>query len=65
MILDGKILRDLFGHERIKPAIIRTSQRIVYNLQQLKQVVNRHDIITNSNLQGQIDFQITKISLKL
>ena len=40
MILDGKILRGLFEHERFKPAIIRTNQGNVYNLPQLKQVVN-------------------------
>ena len=40
MALDGKILRGLFGHKRLKPAIIRTSQGNVYNLLQLKQVVN-------------------------
>ena len=26
MTLDGKILRGLFEHERLKPAVIRTSQ---------------------------------------
>ena len=26
MTLDGKILRGLFGHERLKPANIRTNQ---------------------------------------
>ena len=36
MILDGKILRGLFEHERLKPATIRTSQGNVYNLSQLK-----------------------------
>ena len=40
MILDGKILRGLFEHERLKPAIIRTSQGNVHNLLQLKQVIN-------------------------
>ena len=40
MILDGKILRGLFEHERLKPAIIRTSQGNVCNLSQLKQIVN-------------------------
>ena len=38
--LDGKILRGLFEHERLKPAIIRTSQGNVCNIPQLKQVVN-------------------------
>ena len=31
MMLDGKILRHLFKHERLKPAIIRTSQGSVCN----------------------------------
>ena len=41
MTLDGKILRGLFEHERLKPAIIRPSKENVHNLQQLKEVVNR------------------------
>ena len=32
MTLDGKLLRGLFEHERIKPAIIRTSEGNVTNL---------------------------------
>ena len=36
MTLDGKILRGLFKHERLKPAIIRTSEGNVSNLSQLK-----------------------------
>ena len=39
MMLDGKILRGLFIHERLKPAIIRTSHGNVHNLVQLKQVM--------------------------
>ena len=39
MTLNGKILRGLFKHERLKPVII-TTQGNVYNLAQLKQVVN-------------------------
>ena len=34
MTLDGKILRGLFEHERLKPANIRTSQGNVQNLVQ-------------------------------
>ena len=48
MTLDGKILRGLFKHERLKPHII-TSQGNVYNLPQLKQVVNIGMILKNSN----------------
>ena len=36
MTLDGKLLRGLFEHERIKPAIIRTSEGNVTNLAHLK-----------------------------
>ena len=35
MILDGKILRGLFKHERLKPAIVRTSQGNVHKIPQL------------------------------
>ena len=40
MTLDGKILRGLFEHERLKPANIRTSQGNVQNLVQLKQIMH-------------------------
>ena len=40
MTLDGKILKGLIKHERLKPANIRTSQGNVQNLAQLKQVIN-------------------------
>ena len=40
MTLDGKILRRLFEQERLKPAIIRTSQGNVQNLAQLRQIMN-------------------------
>ena len=40
MKLDGKILKGLFKHERLKPANIRTNQGNVQNLVQLKQVMN-------------------------
>ena len=39
MTLDGRILRGLFEHERLKPANIRTSQGNVQNLVQLKQIM--------------------------
>ena len=38
--LDGKILRGLFEHERLKPAMLRTSEGNISNLSQLKQVIN-------------------------
>ena len=40
MTLDGKILRGLFEHERLKPANIRTSQATVQNLAHFKQIIN-------------------------
>ena len=36
MSLDGRILRDLFEHNRLKPANIRMSQGSIQNLVQLK-----------------------------
>ena len=40
MTLDGKILRGLFEHERLKPANIRTNQDHIQNHVQVKQVIN-------------------------
>ena len=40
MTLDGKLLRGLFEHKRIKPAIIRTSEGNITNLAHLKQVMS-------------------------
>ena len=40
MTLDGKLLRGLFEHKRIKPAIIKTSEGNVTNLAHLKQVMS-------------------------
>ena len=39
MTLDGKILRGIFEHERLKPAIIRTNQGNVQNLAELRQIM--------------------------
>ena len=39
MTLDGKILRGLFEHERLKPTITRTSHGNVNSLVQLKQAL--------------------------
>ena len=38
--LDGKLLRGLFEHERLKPAVIRTNQGNLTNLSKLKQVMS-------------------------
>ena len=40
MTLDGIILKRIFEHERLKPAVIRTSQGNVQNLAELKQIMN-------------------------
>ena len=40
MTLDGKILQGLFEHERLKPAILRTSEGNISNLVKLKQIIN-------------------------
>ena len=40
MTLDGKILRGLFEHERLKPTMLRTSEGTISNLSQLKQIIN-------------------------
>ena len=40
MILDGKILRGLFEHERLKTTIIRMGQGNVQNLAELRQIMN-------------------------
>ena len=46
MTLDGKILRGLFEHERLKAAIIRTSQGNIQNLAELRQIMNANIKIT-------------------
>ena len=40
MTLDGNILQGLFEHERLKPAILRSSRGNVSNLVKLKQIIN-------------------------
>ena len=40
MTLDGKLLWGLFEHERIKPAVIQTSEGNVTNLAHLKQIMS-------------------------
>ena len=40
MTLDGKFLQGLFEHERINPAIIRTSEGNITNLAHLKQIMS-------------------------
>ena len=40
MTLDGVMLRGIFQHERLKPAVIRTNQGNVQNLAEVKQIMN-------------------------
>ena len=40
MTLDRVMLRGIFEHKRLKPAIIRTNQGNVQNLAELKQIMN-------------------------
>ena len=40
MTVDGRILRGLFEHQRLKPLNIRMSQGNIQNLAQLKQIMN-------------------------
>ena len=40
MTVDGKILRGIFEHKRLKPAIIRTNQGNVQILADLRQIMN-------------------------
>ena len=40
MTLDGVMLRGIFEHKRLKPAVIRTNQGNDQNLAELKQIMN-------------------------
>ena len=40
LTLDGKMLREIFEHERLKPAIIRPNQGNIQNLAELRQIMN-------------------------
>ena len=40
MTLDGVILKGIFEHKRLKPAIIRTNHGNVQNLAELRQIMN-------------------------
>ena len=40
MTLDGVMLRGIFEHERLKPAVIRTNQGHIQTLAELKQIMN-------------------------
>ena len=39
MMLDGKILKGIFEHERLKPTITRTNHGNVQNLAKLRQIM--------------------------
>ena len=40
MMLDGKILKGIFEHERLKPTVIRKNHGNVQNLAELRQIMN-------------------------
>ena len=40
MTLDGVMLRGIFEHKRLKPAVIRTNKGNVQKLAELKQIIN-------------------------
>ena len=40
MTLDGKILRGIFEHKRLKPTIIKRNHGNVQNLAELRQIMN-------------------------
>ena len=40
MTLDGKILKGIFEHERLKPTIIRTNHGNVQKLAELRQIMH-------------------------
>ena len=40
MTLDGVMLKGIFEHERLKPAVIRTNRGDVQKLADLKQIIN-------------------------
>ena len=46
MMLDRKILRGIFEHERLKPAVIRTNHGNVQNLAEPRQIMNTNLKIT-------------------
>ena len=46
MTLDGKILRGIFEHERLKPAVIRTNQGNVQYLAEFRKLMNTNLNIT-------------------
>ena len=46
MTMVGKILRGIFEHEKLKTTLIRTNQRNVQNLAELRQIMNTNLKIT-------------------
>ena len=61
--LDRKLLRGLFKHERLKPAIIRMNQGNVTNLSKLKQVMSS-GLWLNENNDGETNYaQLLEIQI--
>ena len=49
MTLDGVMLRGIFDHERLRPAIVRTNQGNINNLAKLKQSYEHRNKIGTVN----------------
>ena len=49
MTIDGQLLRGLFEHERLKPAVIKTDKGNVTTLPSLKKIMNSEIIPPTSN----------------
>ena len=65
MTLDGVMLRGIFEHESLKPAVIRTNQGNVQNLAELKQIMNMElkldQYSSYFNKKGKILWDLTSI----
>ena len=62
--LDGKLLRGLFKHERLKPAVIRMNQGNVTNLSKLKQVMSSGLLLHNENNDDETNYaQLLEIQI--
>ena len=63
MTLDGRILRGLFEHKRLKAVNIRTNQGNVQNLAQLKQIMNAGFKISLKS-KGQLTYHLKAMNIR-
>ena len=56
--IDGKLLRRLFEHERLKPAVIRMDKGNVSTLSALKRIMNLENIYLNSPMSWRVQPQM-------